>query len=183
MRGELFHHRIPVALPQTPNRRPKAPNNPVRNRLSKYVSLLASAHEPHRDAFWPQALIGTRAAYDSISKFQRHRTSRSSQTLQTPSSAMPPKQRIPAQPSTTTTSPPQSAPAKSSSKSGSNSDAQEIVQNLWNNYVRKTPQRVKLIDTFMGFLVVVGALQFLYVVIVGNFVRLSHTPSAPFSLS
>jgi hypothetical protein len=37
--------------------------------------------------------------------------------------------------------------------------------------VTKTPQRVKLLDTFMAFLVVVGALQFLYVVIVGNFVR------------
>jgi hypothetical protein len=30
---------------------------------------------------------------------------------------------------------------------------------------------VKLLDSFMGFLVAVGALQFLYVVIVGNFVR------------
>ena len=33
-----------------------------------------------------------------------------------------------------------------------------------------TPQRVKLIDVFMLFLAVVGAFQFFYCVIVGNFV-------------
>lgn len=37
--------------------------------------------------------------------------------------------------------------------------------------MQKTPQRVKLLDTFMAFLIVVGALQFAYVVLVGNFVR------------
>lgn len=34
----------------------------------------------------------------------------------------------------------------------------------------KTPQRTKLVDTFMAFLVVVGVLQFVYCVIAGNFV-------------
>jgi len=43
------------------------------------------------------------------------------------------------------------------------------VQHVWNNYVDKTPQRVKLIDTFLAFLVVVGALQFVYCVIGGNY--------------
>ncbi len=33
-----------------------------------------------------------------------------------------------------------------------------------------TPQRVKLIDVFMAFLVVVGGLQFAYCVVVGNYV-------------
>lgn len=33
-----------------------------------------------------------------------------------------------------------------------------------------TPQRVKLIDAFMAFLVVVGVLQFVYCVLVGNYV-------------
>lgn len=33
-----------------------------------------------------------------------------------------------------------------------------------------TPQRVKLIDAFMAFLVVVGGLQFVYCVVVGNYV-------------
>jgi hypothetical protein len=73
-------------------------------------------------------------------------------------------------PGTTTTAPP---PARKSNSSGQ-VDAQHIVQSVWNNYVKKTPQRVKLLDSFMGFLVVVGALQFLYCLIVGNFVRLPH---------
>jgi hypothetical protein len=41
---------------------------------------------------------------------------------------------------------------------------------VWNNYVEKTPQRVKLIDAFMLFLIVVGALQFGYCVLAGNYV-------------
>lgn len=51
-------------------------------------------------------------------------------------------------------------------------DAQEIVQDVWSKYVNKTPQRVKLLDSFMLFLVVVGVLQFVYCLIVGNFVRM-----------
>jgi oligosaccharyltransferase complex subunit epsilon len=65
------------------------------------------------------------------------------------------------------------APARSSSsssKSSGNADIQEIVQGVWKNYVERTPQRVKLLDTFMAFLVVVGVLQFVYCVIGGNYV-------------
>ena len=42
---------------------------------------------------------------------------------------------------------------------------------MWDRYVQDTPQRVKLIDVFMTFLIFVGALQFLYCVIGGNYVR------------
>jgi hypothetical protein len=85
---------------------------------------------------------------------------------------MPPKQRTPAAagPQTTTTS----TPARST-KSAGNGTAQDILQGIYNKYVSKTPQRVKLLDAFMAFLVVVGALQFFYVVLVGNFVRI-HPP-------
>ncbi|EAT88020.1 dolichyl-diphosphooligosaccharide--protein glycosyltransferase subunit OST2 [Parastagonospora nodorum] len=81
---------------------------------------------------------------------------------------MAPKQRTPAStaPQTTTTTP--STPARSS-KPASSGSAQDILQGIWNKYVTKTPQRVKLLDTFMAFLIVVGALQFFYVVLVGNF--------------
>lgn len=41
---------------------------------------------------------------------------------------------------------------------------------VWNNYLDNTPQRTKLIDVFMAFLVVVGVLQFVYCVIAGNYV-------------
>jgi hypothetical protein len=84
-------------------------------------------------------------------------------------SIMPPKQRAPA--STGPQVPTTSTPARSS-KSAGGADAQDILQGIYNKYVSKTPQRVKLLDTFMAFLVVVGALQFFYVVLVGNFVRL-----------
>jgi hypothetical protein len=89
---------------------------------------------------------------------------------------MPPKQRTPAStgPQITTTSTPARTP-----KSAGNGTAQDILQGIYDKYVTKTPQRVKLLDTFMAFLVVVGALQFFYVVLVGNFVRIpSITPVA-----
>ncbi|KAL1609241.1 oligosaccharyltransferase complex subunit epsilon [Nothophoma quercina] len=75
---------------------------------------------------------------------------------------MPPKQR---------TSAPQTVPGTpySAAKPKSSNDAQDILQGVWNRYVEKTPQRTKLLDSFMLFLVVVGALQFAYVVLVGNF--------------
>ena len=47
-----------------------------------------------------------------------------------------------------------------------------VFSNLVNHYVKNTPQRTKLLDAFMAFLVAVGALQFLYCVIAGNYVRL-----------
>ncbi|RKU46192.1 oligosaccharyltransferase complex subunit epsilon [Coniochaeta pulveracea] len=45
----------------------------------------------------------------------------------------------------------------------------QIVSNVWTHYVDETPQRTKLIDAFMAFLMVVGALQFLYCVLAGNY--------------
>jgi oligosaccharyltransferase complex subunit epsilon len=77
---------------------------------------------------------------------------------------MAPKQRTPAPAATTAAAP--STPA-----ARSKADAQDIVSGVWSRYATQTTSRVKLLDSFMGFLVVVGALQFLYVVIVGNFVR------------
>jgi len=49
-------------------------------------------------------------------------------------------------------------------------DLQEIGAGIWNKYVDETPQRVKLLDAFLVFLIVVGVLQFVYCVIAGNFV-------------
>jgi oligosaccharyltransferase complex subunit epsilon len=82
---------------------------------------------------------------------------------------MPPKQRTPASTGTSTASSSTTTSSRPNSKSSNN--AQDILQGVWNKYVKNTPQRTKLLDTFLAFLVVVGALQFLYVVVVGNFVR------------
>jgi oligosaccharyltransferase complex subunit epsilon len=59
---------------------------------------------------------------------------------------------------------------KSSSSKSSQSPA-EIALGIWQRYLDTTPQRTKLIDVFMAFLVTVGVLQFVYCVIVGNYVR------------
>ena len=46
----------------------------------------------------------------------------------------------------------------------------EIMQGVWDAYVDKTPQRTKLVDVFMAFLVFVGGVQFVYCVLAGNYV-------------
>ncbi|RPA87363.1 oligosaccharyl transferase subunit [Ascobolus immersus RN42] len=40
---------------------------------------------------------------------------------------------------------------------------------VWNQYLATTPQRIRLLDVFLGFLIVVGVLQFVYCVIGGNY--------------
>jgi len=62
------------------------------------------------------------------------------------------------------------APPKAKLKANEPLNPAEVAQSIWNKYVTTTPQRTKLIDVFMAFLVVVGVLQFVYCVIVGNYV-------------
>ncbi|CAJ2501546.1 Uu.00g043990.m01.CDS01 [Anthostomella pinea] len=62
--------------------------------------------------------------------------------------------------------------ASSSAAKSASSGAQQIDQvalSLVQHYQKATPQRTKLIDAFMAFLVVVGALQFAYCVLAGNY--------------
>lgn len=107
-------------------------------------------------------------------------------TLEKPSSTaiMPPKKNAAAQqqsappklpqttntPSTAASTPQPIRKAAASAKATSN-ETQDIFLGVWNKYVSQTPQRTKLLDTFMGFLIVVGVLQFVYCVIAGNYVR------------
>jgi hypothetical protein len=89
-----------------------------------------------------------------------------------PTAVMPPRRPARAtapQPGSTSGSNGPSTAAKSS-------EASKIAAHVWDNYVRRTPQRVKLLDAFMAFLVVVGALQFVYCVIGGNYVRPLFAP-------
>ncbi|KAL1892523.1 oligosaccharyltransferase complex subunit epsilon [Sporothrix stenoceras] len=57
----------------------------------------------------------------------------------------------------------------SSSSSSSGNSIQNVVDNLLSHYQKATPQRTKILDAFMAFLVVVGALQFVYCVLAGNY--------------
>ncbi|KAL7628863.1 oligosaccharyltransferase complex subunit epsilon [Parahypoxylon ruwenzoriense] len=45
----------------------------------------------------------------------------------------------------------------------------EPFRSFWNSYQKNTPHRTKLLDLFMAFLLIVGALQFAYCLIGGNF--------------
>ncbi|KAM0214602.1 hypothetical protein ACHAPQ_000813 [Fusarium lateritium] len=45
----------------------------------------------------------------------------------------------------------------------------KVVPTLWNHYVDNTPQRIKLVDAFMMFLVVVGVIQFINCALLGTF--------------
>ncbi|KAK3395598.1 DAD family-domain-containing protein [Sordaria brevicollis] len=75
------------------------------------------------------------------------------------------------EPTTSTTSSTSSkTPAtKSLSSAQGQQGWNNVVSNLLAHYQDTTPQRTKLIDAFMAFLVVVGGLQFLYCVLAGNY--------------
>ncbi|PSS23131.1 hypothetical protein M430DRAFT_56953 [Amorphotheca resinae ATCC 22711] len=80
--------------------------------------------------------------------------------------------REPTTPSSTatpsSTSAAASVPVSSKAKSNTQSP-QEIALHAWQQYLDTTPQRTKLTDIFMLFLVVVGVLQFVYCLISGNY--------------
>lgn len=62
---------------------------------------------------------------------------------------------------------------KPASTSAKNTPANwdKVLQNIYQYYMNETPQRTKLIDVFLVFIAVVGALQFLYCILAGNYVR------------
>ncbi|TGJ87854.1 hypothetical protein E0Z10_g974 [Xylaria hypoxylon] len=72
----------------------------------------------------------------------------------------------PKKPATATGPATTSASTLSSSASG---QIDKIALNIVQHYQKTTPQRTKLIDTFMAFLVIVGGLQFAYCVLAGNY--------------
>lgn len=88
-----------------------------------------------------------------------------------PPSSIPPSVATPAHGQTTASSQPiKSTKASAKSTPRNSQNAQDVLLGVWNRYVEQTPQRVKLIDVFLAFLIVVGVLQFVYCVIAGNYV-------------
>lgn len=49
------------------------------------------------------------------------------------------------------------------------SKSNSAVESLWNAYVDQTPARLKLIDAFLVFLMLSGAIQFVYCVLISSF--------------
>ncbi|KAK7421909.1 oligosaccharyltransferase complex subunit epsilon [Neonectria punicea] len=61
------------------------------------------------------------------------------------------------------------APTRPSASKSSPANWDKVLQNICDHYIKETPQRTKLVDVFLLFLVAVGALQFLYCVLAGNY--------------
>ncbi|KAH8675404.1 DAD family-domain-containing protein [Xylariales sp. PMI_506] len=77
-----------------------------------------------------------------------------------------------ASPAPTTASPAAAPVTTAPVKKSSNANSQrwdQIALNIFNYYQKNTPQRTKLIDVFMAFLVLVGGIQFLYCILAGNY--------------
>ncbi|KAK9454343.1 DAD family-domain-containing protein [Dipodascopsis uninucleata] len=71
--------------------------------------------------------------------------------------------------SNSTTSPSVTGSKSSSLVLPSAADTSKIIQNVVKSYWNDTPQRLKIVDSFLVFLVVVGVLQFVYCILVGNY--------------
>ena len=65
-------------------------------------------------------------------------------------------------------------PPQPKAKSAGAANWDKVLQNIYNYYMTETPQRTKLLDAFLAFLAAVGALQFVYCILAGNYVRTTH---------
>jgi oligosaccharyltransferase complex subunit epsilon len=77
--------------------------------------------------------------------------------------------RAPVAASTAGASKPAPAASHSTSSSAPASVSTSALKTLWNTYLGATPSRLKLIDSFLVFLVLSGVAQFVYCVLVTNF--------------
>ncbi|KAK4132472.1 defender against death DAD protein [Trichocladium antarcticum] len=68
-----------------------------------------------------------------------------------------------------TTPTPAPSPAPKPSRGEGPQTLDTMIRNVAAHYTKTTPARTKLLDAFMAFLVAVGALQFVYCVVAGNY--------------
>ncbi|PUU84029.1 DAD family-domain-containing protein [Tuber borchii] len=71
--------------------------------------------------------------------------------------------------STSTTTTTSSSASATAAATATPTNPFTILGGIFKNYSRSTPQRTKLIDAFLGFLVITGVLQFAYCVVAGNY--------------
>ncbi|KAL6895632.1 oligosaccharyl transferase [Trichoderma longibrachiatum] len=64
---------------------------------------------------------------------------------------------------------PASSPISAPAAKNAPANWDKVLQNIYQYYMKETPQRTKLIDVFLVFIAVVGALQFLYCILAGNY--------------
>jgi hypothetical protein len=53
------------------------------------------------------------------------------------------------------------------------SSPQDIALHVWNRYLQDTPSRTILLDVFLAFIALDGAVQFVYCILAGNYVSYS----------
>ena len=68
--------------------------------------------------------------------------------------------------------------AKSSATKSGRANWDDVLLNIYQYYMKETPQRTKLIDAFLLFLVAAGGLQFLYCILAGNYVCFPSSPAS-----
>lgn len=75
---------------------------------------------------------------------------------------------------------PVSTPAKATkaAKAQSSSKSPLAPEQIWSHYWKTTGHQTRLIDAFLAFLMVVGAIQFVYYFLIAKDVR-ANTPPAP----
>eukprot|EP00833_Pecoramyces_ruminatium_P008891 jgi/Orpsp1_1/1182923/evm.model.c7180000083175.1 len=59
-------------------------------------------------------------------------------------------------------------PVKTETKTKAENKAKGDIQILWENYLKNTPGRYKILDAYMSFVVMMGVIQFVYCFIIGK---------------
>jgi oligosaccharyltransferase complex subunit epsilon len=85
-----------------------------------------------------------------------------------PVGATKPSPQTTRQPSTSASVPPVKAPT--STTLSPRSSPQDIALHVWNRYLQDTPPRTLLLDVFLAFIALNGAVQFVYCILAGNYV-------------
>jgi oligosaccharyltransferase complex subunit epsilon len=62
-----------------------------------------------------------------------------------------------------------STTSKGSTTASAVKSSPNAISSLWKAYLDETPARLKLIDAFLFFLMLSGAIQFVYCVLISNF--------------
>lgn len=88
----------------------------------------------------------------------------------------PAKSPAPAPRHTPTPSTPTPATKVTAKELSPRSSPQEIAVHVWNRYIQDTPSRTLFLDAFLLYIVLNGAVQFVYCILGGNYVSCSPGP-------
>ncbi len=117
----------------------------------------------------------TRLAYNPTDTTMAKKPATQSTAAKTPSvgaAKPPPPAARPSSSSASAPPPRQAAPNTLSPRSS----PQDIAFHVWNRYLQDTPSRTILLDVFLAFIALNGAVQFVYCILAGNYVQLSILP-------